>query len=55
MSDIDSLEAAHDTPGPCKTKKNEESQDVSNTSAKTAYISPEQGGDGIEIDGEKVK
>jgi hypothetical protein len=40
MSDIDSPEVAHDTPGPSKTKKNEEAQDVSNTSAKTTSISP---------------
>jgi hypothetical protein len=55
MSDIDSPEAAHDTPGPSKTKKNEESQDVSSTSAKTASISPEQGGYGGEIDGTEVE
>jgi hypothetical protein len=55
MSDIDSPEAAHDTPGPSKTKKNEEAQDVSSTSAKTASISPEQGGDGREIDGTEVE
>jgi hypothetical protein len=41
MSDIDSPETAHDTPGPSKTKKTEEAQDVSSTSVKTASISPE--------------
>jgi hypothetical protein len=51
MSDVDSPEAAQDTPGPSKTKKPEEVQDVDNTSMKTASISPEQGGDGEEIDG----
>jgi hypothetical protein len=55
LSDIDSPEAAHDTPGPSKTKKNEEAQDVSSTSVKTASISPEQGGDGGEIDGAEVE
>jgi hypothetical protein len=55
MSDIDSPEAVHDTPGPSKTKKNEEAQDVSSTSVKTASISPEQGGDGGEIDGAEVE
>jgi hypothetical protein len=55
LSDIDSPEAAHDTPGPSKTKKNEEAQDVSSTSVKTASISPEQGGDGGEIDGTEVE
>jgi hypothetical protein len=29
MSDIDSPETTHDTPGPSKTKKTEEAQDVS--------------------------
>jgi hypothetical protein len=55
LSDIDSPEAAHDTPGPSKTKKNEEAQDVHSTSVKTASISPEQGGDDEEIDGTEVK
>jgi hypothetical protein len=40
-----------DTCGLSKTKKNEEAQNVSNTSVKTASISLEQGGDGEEIDG----
>jgi hypothetical protein len=51
MYEIDSLEATHNTPGPNKTKKNEEPQDVSSTSTKIASISPLQGGDGGEIDG----
>jgi hypothetical protein len=51
MFDIDSPEAVQDTPRPRKTKKNEEAQDVSSTSMKTASISPAQGGDGREIDG----
>jgi hypothetical protein len=55
LSDIDSPEAMHDTPGPSKTKKNEEAQDVDSTSVKTASISPEQGGDGREIDGTEVE
>jgi hypothetical protein len=55
MSDIDSPEAVHDTPGPNKTKKNEEAQDVSSTSVKTASISLVQGGDGKEIDGTEVE
>jgi len=53
--DIDSPKATHDTPGPNKTKKNEEAQDVSSTLAKTASISPKQGGDGGQIDGAKVE
>jgi hypothetical protein len=51
MSDIDSPEAMHDTPGPSKTNKTEEAQDVSSTSAKTTSISLDQGGDGGEMDG----
>jgi hypothetical protein len=55
MSDVDSVETVTDTPGPSKTKKNEEAQDVHNTLAKTAFISPEQGGDDEEIDGTEVE
>jgi hypothetical protein len=51
LYDIDSSKTVHDTPRPRKTKKNEEAQDVSSTSTKTTSISPEQGGDGGEIDG----
>jgi hypothetical protein len=54
LYDIDGLEATNDTPGPSKTQKNEENQDVSSTSGKTASISPKQGGDGGEIDGTEV-
>jgi hypothetical protein len=31
ISDIDNPKETHDTPGPSKTKKNEEAQDVSST------------------------
>jgi hypothetical protein len=55
ISDNCSPEVAYDTPRPSKTKKNEDAQDVSSTSAKTASISAEQGGDGGEIDGAKDK
>jgi hypothetical protein len=55
LSDVDSPEAVHDTPGQSKTKKNEEAQDVHNTSAQTPSISPERGGDGGEIDGTEVE
>jgi hypothetical protein len=55
MSNIDSPEVVHDTPGPSKTKKNEEAHDVSNSSTKTASISPTAGGDGREIDGVEVE
>jgi hypothetical protein len=55
MSNLDSPGEMHDTPEPSKMKKNEDTQDVSNTSAKTTSISPEQGGDGGEIDGTEVE
>jgi hypothetical protein len=55
ISDIDSPKEAHDTLGPIKTKKNEDAQDVSSTSAKTTYISPKKGGDGEEIEGTEVE
>jgi hypothetical protein len=55
ISDIDSPETVQDTPGPSRTKKTEEVQDLDSASAKTASISPEQGGDGGEIDGAEVE
>jgi hypothetical protein len=51
MSDVDSPEAMSDTPGPRKTKKDDEVQDVPSTSTKTTSISPAQGGDGEELGG----
>jgi hypothetical protein len=51
MSDVDSLEAMLDTPGPCKTKKDVEVQDIHNTSTKTASLSPMKGGDDEELGG----
>jgi hypothetical protein len=45
MSKLDSLEIVHDTPGPSKTKKIEEFQDLSSTSGKTASVSPDRGGE----------
>jgi hypothetical protein len=41
ISNVDSPKTAQDTLGPIKTKKNEEAQDVNNTSTETASISPE--------------
>jgi hypothetical protein len=55
ISDIDSPEAAQDTPGPRKTKKTDEVQDLSSASVKTSSMSPEQGGDGEEIDGTEAE
>jgi hypothetical protein len=45
MSDPDSPETTHDTPGPNKMKKTEEVQELSSASGKTASVSPDQGGD----------
>jgi hypothetical protein len=53
ISDIDNPETMQNTPGPSKTKKTEEAQDVSSASVKTASISPEKGGDGKEVEGTK--
>jgi hypothetical protein len=56
MSDIDSPEAAQNTPGPSKTKKtkqtkkDEEIQDVDNRSVRTTSITPEQGGNGEDLE-----
>jgi hypothetical protein len=56
MSDIDSPEAAQDTPGPSKTKKtkktkkDEEVQDVDSLSVRTTSITPDQGGNGEDLE-----
>jgi hypothetical protein len=55
MSDVDSPEAMPDTPGPRKTKKDVEVQDIHNTSMKTASLSPVKGGDDEELGGTKVE
>jgi hypothetical protein len=55
MSNVDSPETMQDTTKPRKIKKTEEVHDLDNASVKTASISAEQGGDGVEIDGTKVE
>jgi hypothetical protein len=56
VSNIDSPEAAQNTPGPSKTKKtkhtkkDEEIQDVDNRSVRTTSITPEQGGNGEDLE-----
>jgi hypothetical protein len=55
MSDVDSPETMPDTPGPSKTKKNDEVHDVHSTSVETSSTSPEQGDDGGELGGMKVE
>jgi hypothetical protein len=55
ISNIDSPETAQDTPGPSKTKKTEEVQEIDIASMKTASISPEQGGDGEELNDKEVE
>jgi hypothetical protein len=46
ISNVESPEAMSNTPGPSKTKRDDEVQDIHNTSTKTTSISPAQGGDG---------
>jgi hypothetical protein len=55
MSDVESPEAMPDTPGPSKTKKDDEVQYIHSTSTKTTSISPAQGGDGEELSGTEVE
>jgi hypothetical protein len=55
MSDVDSPEAMPDTPGPRKTKKDVEVQDIHNTSMKTASLSLAKGGDEEELGGTEVE
>jgi hypothetical protein len=51
ISDINNLEAVQDTLIPSKRKKTDEVKDLRTPLVKTASMSPEQGGDGEEIDG----
>jgi hypothetical protein len=53
MSDVNSPEAMSDTPGPRKTQKDVDVQDVHSTSINTTSISPAQGGDCEEVGGTK--
>jgi hypothetical protein len=55
LSDVDSPEAAQDTPGPSKTKKPEEVHDVDSASVRTASITPDEGDDGEEIEGTEIE
>jgi hypothetical protein len=55
LSDIDSPETVSDTPGPSKTKKPEEVHDVDSASVRTASITPDEGGDGEEIEGTEIE
>jgi hypothetical protein len=56
LSDIVSLEATQDTPGPSKMKKttkmkkDEEIQDIDKRSVRTASITPEQEGNDEEVE-----
>jgi hypothetical protein len=50
ISNIDSLEAAQDTPKPRETKNTDKVQYLSSASVNTASMSLEKGGDGEEID-----
>jgi len=49
--DVDSLEAAQDTPGPSKTKKLAEVQDIDNTFVRTTSISLDEEDDGEDKEG----
>jgi hypothetical protein len=55
MSDKEIPEAMLDTPGPSRTNKDDEFEDVPSTFTKTTSISPMQGGDGDELGGTKVE
>jgi hypothetical protein len=55
ISDIDNTETTQDTPRPSRTKKIEEVQELDSASMKTTSISPEQGGDGKELDEKEVE
>jgi hypothetical protein len=46
ISDVESPKDILDTPGPSKTKMDDEVQDIHSTSTKTTLISPAKGDDG---------
>jgi hypothetical protein len=50
ISNIDSPKTVQDTPGPSRTKKTEEVQELGSASVKNTSISPYQGGDGEDLD-----
>jgi hypothetical protein len=55
ISNIDSPETVQDTPRPSRKNKTEEVQELDSASVKTASISPEQGGDGKELNDKEVE
>jgi hypothetical protein len=55
MSDEESPEAMLDTPGPSRTKNDDEVKDIPCTSAKTTSISPAHGGNGDELGDTEVE
>jgi hypothetical protein len=55
LSDVDSPEAGLDTPGPSKMKKPVEVQDIDSTYVRIVSISPDEGGDGEEIEGAEIE
>jgi hypothetical protein len=55
MSDVDSPKAMSDTPGPHKTKKDVEVQDIHSTSMNTTFLSPAKGVNDEELGGTEVE
>jgi hypothetical protein len=55
MSDMDSPKAMPNTPGPRKTKKDVEVQDIHSTSTNTTSISPVKGAEGEELGGTEAE
>jgi hypothetical protein len=55
ISDVDIPKTMPDTPGPSKTKKNDEVHNVHSTSVEKSSTSPEQGDDGGELGGTEIK
>jgi hypothetical protein len=55
LFDIDSPETVLDTVGPSKMVKPKEVHDVDNASVRTASITPDETGDGEEIEGIEIE
>jgi hypothetical protein len=55
ISNIKRPEIVQDIPGPSRTKKTEEVQEIDNASVNSASISPEKGGDGKYLNDKEVE
>jgi hypothetical protein len=55
FSDVDNPKAAQDKLRSSKMKRPAEVQDIDNTSMRTVSVSPDEGGDGEDIEGAEIE